>query len=248
MLELDHKEGWVPKNWWFWTVVLEKTLASPLDSKEIKPVNPKGNQPWIFIGRTDAEAPILWPPDAKSWLLGKYRDVGKEWRQEKGMTEDEMAGWHHSLDGCESEWTLGVGDGQGGLACCDSWGCKESDTTERLNWTEQQYSYCSCVLSFIFFGSAWCLALVYLWVLNCLWAIFLVTQLFLTLCNPTDSARLLCPQIILARILEWVALSSSRGSSWPKDQTRISCIGRRILHHWATREAPIRMQWFLNIL
>ena len=125
MWELDHKESWVPKNWCFWTVVLDKTLESPLDCKEIKPVNPKGNQSWMFIGRTDveAEAPILWPPDAKSWLFGKDSGVGRDWRQEeKGMTEDEIAGWHHQLDGHEFEWILGVGNGQGGLVCCNSWG------------------------------------------------------------------------------------------------------------------------------
>ena len=139
MWELNHKEGWAPKNWCFWIVVLEKILESPLDCKEIKLVNTKGNQSWIFIGRTDAaaETPILWAPDAKSWLIGKDPDAGRNWRQEeKGTTEDEMAGWHHWLDGRESEWTLGDGDGQGGLACCDSWGRKELDTTERLNWTE----------------------------------------------------------------------------------------------------------------
>ena len=99
----------------------------------------KGNQSWMFTGRTDVEAetPVLWPPHAKSWLIGIDSDAGRDWGQEeKGTTEDEMAGWHHGLDGCESEWTLGDGDGQGGLACCDSWGRKESDTTERLNWTE----------------------------------------------------------------------------------------------------------------
>ena len=104
--ELDHKEGWEPKNWCFWNVVLEKTLEGPLDSKEIKPVNRKGNQPWIFIGRTDAEAetPILWLPDAKRWLIRKDPDAGKDWRwEEKGTTEDEMAGWHHRLDGHEFE-------------------------------------------------------------------------------------------------------------------------------------------------
>ena len=128
------KEGWELKNWCFWIVVLEKTLESPLDCKEIQPVHPKGDQSWIFIGRTGAETPILWPPDAKTWLIGKDPDAGKDWRQEeKGMTEDEMAGWHHWLDGRESGWTLGVGNGQGGLACCDSWGHKESDTTEWLN-------------------------------------------------------------------------------------------------------------------
>ena len=122
-----------------WTVVLEKTLESPLDCKEIQPVHPKGNQSWIFIGRTDAEAEtrVLWPRHAKSWLIGKDSDAGRGWGQEeKGTTEDEMAGWHHWLDELEFEWTPGVGDGQGGLVCCNSWGRKESDTTERLNWTE----------------------------------------------------------------------------------------------------------------
>ena len=118
--------------------MLEKTLESPLDRKEIKPVNPKGNQSWIFIGRTDTEAetPILWLPDVKNWLVGKDPDSGKDWRQEdKGIT-DEMVGWHHRLDGHEFEQALGVGDGQGSLACCSPWGHKESDTTEWLNWTD----------------------------------------------------------------------------------------------------------------
>ena len=121
MWQLDHKESWVPKSWCFWTVVLEKTLDSPLNCKEIKPVNPKGNQSWIFIGGTDAEAeaPILWPPNAKSWLIGKDPDAGKDWRQEeKGTTEDEMVGWHHRLNGHEFEQAPGVGDGQGSLTCC----------------------------------------------------------------------------------------------------------------------------------
>ena len=127
------------KNWCFWTVVLEKTLESPLDCKEIQPVHPKGDQPQDFFGRNDAKAetPVLWPHHVKSWLIGKDSDAGRDWGQEeKGTTEDEMAGWHHWLDGRESEWTSGVGDGQGCLACCDSWGRKESDTTERLNWTD----------------------------------------------------------------------------------------------------------------
>ena len=108
MWELNHKESWALKNWCFWTVVLEKTLESPLDSKKIKPDNPKGDQSWIFIGRTDAETPILWPPDAKNWLIGKDPDARKDWRQEKGTTEDEMVEWHHQLDGHESEqvWEL----------------------------------------------------------------------------------------------------------------------------------------------
>ena len=115
MWELDHKEGWVPNNWCFWIVVLEKTRESLLDYKEIKPVNPKGNQPWIFIGRTDAkaEAPILWPPDVKSWLIGKDPDAGKDWRQKKKMKEDEMVGWHHWLNGHEFEQTPGVVEDRG---------------------------------------------------------------------------------------------------------------------------------------
>ena len=128
--ELDHEEGWTPKNWCFCVVVLEKTLESPLDCKEIQPVHPKGNQPRIFIGRADAEAPILWPPDAKSWLVGKDPDVGGNWGQEeKRMTEDEMLGWHHWLSGHEFEQTPGDGEGQGSLACYSPWGCKESNTS-----------------------------------------------------------------------------------------------------------------------
>ena len=133
MWGLGHKESWVLKNWCFWTVVLEKTLEGPLDCKEINPVNPKGNQSWIFIGRTDdeTEAPMLWPPDAKNWLIGKDLDVWKDWRQEeKGMTEDEMVGWHHQLNGHEFEQALGVGDGHGSLACCSPWVLKESDKTD----------------------------------------------------------------------------------------------------------------------
>ena len=127
-----------PKNWCFWTVMLERTLESPLDCKEIQPIHSEGDQPWDFFGRNyaKAETPVLWPPHAKSWLIGKDSDAGRDWGQEKGMTEDEMAGWHHRLNGRESEWTPGVGDEQGGLACYNSWGHKESDTTEWLNWTE----------------------------------------------------------------------------------------------------------------
>ena len=127
-----------PKNWCFWTVVLEKTLENPLDCKEIKPVNPKGNQSWIFIGRTDAEAeaPLLWPPDVMNWIIGKDPDSGKDWRQEKWMTEDEMVGWHHQLNGNEFEEAPEVGGRQGSLVCCSPWGFEESDITEQLNWTE----------------------------------------------------------------------------------------------------------------
>ena len=158
MWELDYKESWAPKNWCFWTVVLEKTLESPLDCKAIHPVHAKGDQSSVFFGRSDAKAetPILWPPHGKSWLIGKDSDAGRDWGQEeKGTTEDKMAGWHHWLDGRESEWTPGVGDGQGGLACCDSWGRRESDTTERLNRTEylsintMLSSKCSVFTSFL---------------------------------------------------------------------------------------------------
>ena len=117
----------------------EKTLESPLDCKEIQPVHSEGDQPWDIFGRNDAKAetPVLWPPHVKSWLTGKDSDAGRDWGQvEKTTTEDEMAGWHHRLYGRESEWTLRVGDGQGGLACCNSWGRKESDTTEQLSWAE----------------------------------------------------------------------------------------------------------------
>ena len=137
--ELDHKESWAPHSWYFWTIVLEKTLESSLDSKEINLVHPKRNQPWISIGRTDAEseAPILWPPDAKSRLIRKDLDGGKDRRQEeKGTTEDEMVGWHHRLNGHEFEQTLGNGDGQGSLVCCCPWGRKESKMAERLHWIE----------------------------------------------------------------------------------------------------------------
>ena len=127
MWELDHKEGRVPKNWCFWLVVLKTTLESPLDCKEIKTVNPKGNQSWIFIGRIDVEAevPTLWPPDVKSQLIGKDPDAGKDWGWEKkGVIGDEMVGWHHQLNGHESEQTLGDSEGQGSLVCSSPWGLR----------------------------------------------------------------------------------------------------------------------------
>ena len=164
MWELDHKESWAPKNWCFWTVVFEKTLESlwllvlektlesliSLDCKEIKPINLKGNQSWIFIRRANAkaEALILGLPNVKKWPTGKDHDAGKDWRlEEKGTTGDKMVGWHHRFHGHESEQAPGVGNGQGGLACCSLWGHKESDTTEWLNWTLSKdetllYYYC----------------------------------------------------------------------------------------------------------
>ena len=137
--ELDCEESWAPKNWCFWIVVLEKTLESPMECKEIQPVYFKGDQSWVFFGRTNAKAetPVLWPLHVKSWVILKDSDGGRDWGQEeKGMTDDEMPRWHHWLDGLEFGWTPGVGDGQGGLACCNSWDHKELNTTERLHWTE----------------------------------------------------------------------------------------------------------------
>ena len=137
MWKLEHKESWMLKNWCFWTVVLDKIFESPFECKEIQPVHPKGNQSWVFIGSTDAEAEtlILWPCDAENWLTGKDPDAGKDWRHEdKGTTENEMFGWHHGVSGHDFEQALGVGKGQGNLACCNPWGCKELDMTKWLNW------------------------------------------------------------------------------------------------------------------
>ena len=137
--ELDCKEGRAPKNWCLWSVVLEKTLESPLDSKEIKLVNLKGNQPWILIGRTDAEAPIFWSPDVNSQLIGKISDAGKDWKQKKRASGAEMAGWHHRCNGHELGQTSGDGEGQGSLPCHSRWDCKELDPTE---WQKKkQYSF-----------------------------------------------------------------------------------------------------------
>ena len=204
---------------------LEKTLESPLDCKEIQPVHSEGDQPWNFFGRNDAKAetPVLWPPHAKSWLIGKDSDAGRDWRQEKKQTrEDEMAGWHHWFDGHEFEWSQGVGDGQGGLACYDSWGRKESNMTERLNWTELICKY------FLLFHKL---------PFNC--AVGLVAKSCLTLCNPIDYSLPVSSVhgILQARILEWVAIPSSRGSSKPRDQTQVSNTAGGFFTVWATREA-----------
>ena len=153
--ELDYKESWALKNWCFCTLVLEKTLESPMDCNEIQPVHPKGDQSWVFIGRTDVEAetPVLWPPDAKSWLIWKDPDAGRDWGQEeKGTTEDEIAGWHHQLNEHEFDQALGVGEGQGNLVCCSPWGHNELDTTEWLNWTEYWACFYVCVGHHVWVG------------------------------------------------------------------------------------------------
>ena len=150
MWELDHNKSWTQKNSWFWTVVLDKTFEIPLDSKEIKPVHPKGNQSWIFIGRTDAEgkALILWPPDAKSGFIWKDPDAGKDWRQEKGAAEDEMVRWHHRINEHEFEHVTRDGERQGSLEGCSPWGCKELDTTSCLN-NNNKISMCWCQKLFL---------------------------------------------------------------------------------------------------
>ena len=156
MWDLDYKESWALKNWYFWTMVLEKTLESPLDCNEIQPVCPKGDQSWMFIARIDAEAetPILWPADAKNWLIGKDPDAGKHWRGDgKGTTADEMVGWHHWLSDHVFVQALGVGDGQGSLTCCSPCGRKALDTTEWLNWTELTHNMLS--LAFRSFPPLW---------------------------------------------------------------------------------------------
>ena len=153
MWELDCEESWALKNWCFWSVVLEKTLENPLDCKEIQSVHPKGDESWVFIGSTEVEAetPILQLPDAKSWLIWKDSNAEKDWGQEeKGTTEDKMVGWHHQLNGHGFGWTPGVGDGQGGLVCCGSWGHKESDTTEQLNWTDSNIIIYICIDLYLF--------------------------------------------------------------------------------------------------
>ena len=151
--ELDSKESWMVKNWCLWSVVLEKTLGSPLDCKEIQPVHPKGDQSFVLIGRTDVEVetPILWPPDAKSWLIWKDPDSRKDLGQEeKETTAGEMVGWHHRLSRHEFVWTSRVRYGQGGVVCCGSWGCRESDMTEQLNRT-----YLEMFSRALFCGRAW---------------------------------------------------------------------------------------------
>ena len=231
MWELDYKESWAPKNWCFWTtVVLEKTLESPLDCKEIQPVHPQGDQSWLFIGRTDVEAetPILWPPDAKNWLSWKDPDAGKDWGQEEeGTTEDKMVGWHHQLNGDEIEQTLGVGDGQGGLACCDSLGSKSqiwlSDWTD---WLIHSYIYSI--------------------------TIYMKSE-SISHSDTSDSMDWSPPGfsvhgILQARILEWVAISFSRGSLRPRGQAQVSRIAGGFFTTWATSEANYIYSYTWDIL
>ena len=233
-----------------WIVVLEKTLESPLDCKKIKPVHPKGHQPWIVIGRTDAEAetPILWPPHAKSWLIGKNPDAGKDWRQEeKGeVTEDEMVGWHHQLNGREFEQTLGYGEGQGRLVCWSPWGHRGSQSQIQLSdWTKTTSS--SKLLSGVCNGKvelskAWrvvCSSCVrwedrdpgnwsdLFWDICC----SLVAKSWPSLCNPMDWSLpgSSVHRISQAKIPEWVVLSFSRGSSQLEDRTWVFCSDRQIL-------------------
>ena len=215
MWELDYEESWAPKNWCFWTVVLEKTLESPLDCKEIQPVHPKGNQSWVFIGRIDVEAetPILWPPDVKSWLIGKDPDAGKDWGpEEKGMTEDEMVGWHHRLNWHGFGWTPGVGDDR------EAWSAVVHGVPKSRTWlsdwtelNELNWYICKSIL----------------------------TDLDLTLCDPMDGSLpgSAVHGIFQERILEWAAISFCRRSSQPRDRTWVSCIADRHFTVWATREA-----------
>ena len=215
MWELDCKESWAPKNWCFWTVVLEKTLESPLDCKQIQPVNPKRNQPWIFIGRTDAEAetPILWSPDVKNWLIWKDLDAGKDWRwEEKGMTEDEMVGWHHWLNGHEFEWTLQM------VMDRDAWHVAVHGVTKSQTWLSD---WPDLSQSYVFFSSH-----VWMWELDCkeTWALknwcFWTVVLEKTLETPLDSRR--SNQSILKEInpeyslegLEISILWSPDGKNW----------------------------------
>ena len=208
MWNLDCEESWELKNWCFWTVVLEKTLESPLDCKKIQPVHSKGDQSRVFIWKTDAKAetPIFWPPYAKSWLIGKDSDAGRDWRQEeKGMTEDEMAGCHHRFDGCGFGWTLGVGDGREGLVL-QFLGYQRvgHDWATELNW--------------IFFV-VYLMGLITIYLINLDREVSLVTQSFSILCRPMDCSP---PGIFQARILEWVAISYSRALLNPGIELR-SC-------------------------
>ena len=232
MWELDYKESWAPKNWCLWTVMLEKTLESPLDCKEIQLVHLKGDQSWVFIWKTDtkAETPILWPPDAESWLIWKDPDAGKDWgREEKVTTEDEMVGWHHWQNGHGFVWTPGIGDRQGGLACCGSWGRKELDTTERLKWTDTVFVFlCPTYFTeFEIFAAAAAKSL----------------QSCPTLCDLIDRSPLgsPIPGILQARTLEWVAISFSNAWKWKVKGKSLSRV-RLLVTPWTSAyQAPPSM-------
>ena len=196
-------------------MVLERTLESPLECEEVQLVHPKGSQSWVFFWRTDAKAetPMLWPPHVKSWLIGKDSDTGRDWGQEeKVTTEDEMVGWHHRLYGCEFEWTPGVGDGQGGLACCDSWGCKESDMTESLNWTELSYLYRwekfffhSFLIPWMFISNSYFASLSSVY-LDAFEIILLFTPLFFS--SHASSANGLNQFLSVLQLKEWIIIYS----------------------------------------
>ena len=224
MWELEYKESWAPKNWSFSTVVLGKTLESP-DCKEIQPVNPKGNKSWIFIARTsvEAEAQILWPPDVMIWLIGKDPDAGKDWRKEKGTTEDEMVGWHHWLEVHGFEQAPGVGDGQGTYrtsvhGVVKSWTCLS-------NWTEL---ICISEVANIsprnLDSNLWFFQPV-IWHDLCFYMLshFSHVQLCVTLWTAASQAPL-SMGILQVRTLEWVAMTSSRVSYWPWNQTCLFCV------------------------
>ena len=220
---------------------------SPLDCKEIQPVHSEGDQSQVFIGRTDAKAetPVLWRPHAKSWLIGKDSDAGRDWGQEeKGMTEDEMAGWHHRLDGHEFAWSPGVGDGQGGLACCNSWGCKELDTTERLNWTVFRPPYPCGYTTDVFTAFAIQEHGVSFRLFACMHEVALVVSNTL---QPHGLSSV--HGISQARILQWVVMPSFRGFSPLKDQAA-SLTSLELAGRFFTTSAtwkPIFLDlWFLS--
>ena len=246
--ELDHKEGWVPKNWCFWTVVLEKTLESPLGSKEIKPFDLKGNQLCIFTGRTDAEAeaPILSPPDGKCRFIRKDPDAGKDWRlEEKGTTEDKMVGWHHWLNGCEFEQAPGDGEGRGSLVCYSLWDWKELGTTERLNnsnhsltvsismWLDQStvcLTYNNDIIKIpLHRGAAAAKSL----------------QSCLTLCDPIDGRPpgSSVPGILQARIMEWADISCSNAWKWKVKMKLLGCV-RLFMTPWTVAHQALPSMGF----
>ena len=235
MWELDCEEGWALKNWCFWTVVLEKTLESPLDCKEIQPVHPKGDRSWVFTGRTDVEveALVLWPPGVKNWLTGKDPDVGKNWRwEEKGTTEDEAVGQHRWCNEHEFERAAGIGVDR--EACCAAARGVAKSRTRLSNWTDwlrvvKVPSWCRLCQDFLPFKVAY-YAIVQ--------SVCSVAQSPLTLCDSMDCSLPGSPLhgISLARMLEQVAISLPQGFSRPRDWTHVSCTGRRILYHWSPRK------------